>query len=106
MPRTGLCPHPHCTQGAGGLGGRGGGAEAALCPRPVYPQLQVKQVLRRHQIKPHWMFALDNLMGQAVQAALTLLLTGGPEAGMGGAVLWDALGSAWSWRGGRRRRHP
>ncbi|XP_014373336.2 mitogen-activated protein kinase kinase kinase 6 isoform X1 [Alligator sinensis] len=38
-------------------------------------QEAVKQVLRRHQIKPHWMFALDNLMGQAVQAALTLLLT-------------------------------
>ncbi|KAM3615283.1 uncharacterized protein V6R79_026064 [Siganus canaliculatus] len=34
----------------------------------------VKKVLRQQQVKPHWMFALDNLLRQAVQGAITVLL--------------------------------
>ncbi|KAM9353855.1 mitogen-activated protein kinase kinase kinase 5 [Symphorus nematophorus] len=34
----------------------------------------VKKVLRHQQVKPHWMFALDNLLRQAVQDAITVLL--------------------------------
>uniref|UniRef100_A0A8C5CEQ9 Protein kinase domain-containing protein n=1 Tax=Gadus morhua TaxID=8049 RepID=A0A8C5CEQ9_GADMO len=48
----------------------------------------VKKVLRQQQVKPHWMFALDNLLRQAVQEAITVLLPGthpssfeGEEAG-------------------------
>ncbi|XP_069731642.1 mitogen-activated protein kinase kinase kinase 6 isoform X2 [Phaenicophaeus curvirostris] len=36
-------------------------------------QAAVRQVLRQHRIKPHWMFALDDAMSQAVQAAFTVL---------------------------------
>lgn len=36
----------------------------------------VKQVLRRRQIRPHWMFVLDSLLSRAVRAALAVL---GPE---------------------------
>ncbi|XP_037237197.1 mitogen-activated protein kinase kinase kinase 6 isoform X1 [Falco rusticolus] len=37
-------------------------------------QAAVRRILRRHHIKPHWMFALDDAMSQAVQAAFTMLV--------------------------------
>uniref|UniRef100_A0A8C9XIM4 mitogen-activated protein kinase kinase kinase n=1 Tax=Sander lucioperca TaxID=283035 RepID=A0A8C9XIM4_SANLU len=36
----------------------------------------VKKVLRQQQVKPHWMFALDNLLRHSVQDAITVLLPG------------------------------
>ncbi|KAJ6663373.1 hypothetical protein lerEdw1_009452 [Lerista edwardsae] len=53
-----------------------GGLDLGQVQGPLFTfQDIVKQALRKHQIKPHWVFALDNLMGQAVQAAFTVLLT-------------------------------
>lgn len=47
---------------------------------------QVRRALRRHHIKPHWMFALDDAVSRAVQAAFTVLVRGGWHWGM--AWMW------------------
>ncbi|KAM4872807.1 mitogen-activated protein kinase kinase kinase 6 [Thomomys bottae] len=41
-------------------------------PLFAFPDM-VKQILRRRQIRPHWMFVLDSLLSRAVRAALAML---------------------------------
>ncbi|XP_006862440.1 PREDICTED: mitogen-activated protein kinase kinase kinase 6 [Chrysochloris asiatica] len=53
------------------------GLEPMLLQGPLFafPDA-VKKILRRRQIRPHWMFVLDSLLSRAVRAALAVL---GPE---------------------------
>uniref|UniRef100_A0A8C6FP92 mitogen-activated protein kinase kinase kinase n=1 Tax=Moschus moschiferus TaxID=68415 RepID=A0A8C6FP92_MOSMO len=37
-------------------------------------QHAVNKILRNHLIRPHWMFAMDNIIRRAVQAAVTILI--------------------------------
>uniref|UniRef100_A0A8D1XQ42 mitogen-activated protein kinase kinase kinase n=1 Tax=Sus scrofa TaxID=9823 RepID=A0A8D1XQ42_PIG len=60
----------------GQLCSQGLGPELLQGPLFAFPDA-VKQILRRRQIRPHWMFVLDTLLSRAVRAALAVLA---PEA--------------------------
>ncbi|XP_059945220.1 mitogen-activated protein kinase kinase kinase 6 isoform X2 [Mesoplodon densirostris] len=60
----------------GQLRAQGLGPEILQGPLFAFPDA-VKQILRRRQIRPHWMFVLDSLLSRAVLAALAVLA---PEA--------------------------
>ncbi|KAF6109995.1 mitogen-activated protein kinase kinase kinase 6 [Phyllostomus discolor] len=50
------------------------GLEPALLHGPLFAfSPAVKQILRRRQIRPHWMFVLDSLLSSAVEVALAVL---------------------------------
>uniref|UniRef100_A0A8D0EZA6 Mitogen-activated protein kinase kinase kinase 6 n=1 Tax=Strix occidentalis caurina TaxID=311401 RepID=A0A8D0EZA6_STROC len=51
-------------------------------------QAAVRRVLRQHHIKPHWVFALDDAVSQAVQAAVPMLVRGGWHWGMARTWVW------------------
>ena len=79
------------------LSGRCPGAGDALARRCPF---QVRRVLRQHHIKPHWMFALDDAVSQAVQAAFTVLVRGGWHRGTAGTHVWVGGGRGWlAWGG-------
>lgn len=40
----------------------------------------VNNVLRSHNIKPHWMFALDSLVSSAIQVSIHILSPGKPHS--------------------------
>ena len=42
---------------------------------PQY-DLQLSEVLKRHHILPHWMFAMDSIIRAAVQCAINILQPG------------------------------
>ncbi|XP_032156897.1 mitogen-activated protein kinase kinase kinase 6 isoform X5 [Sapajus apella] len=56
----------------GRLRAQGLGPTLLHAPLFAFPAA-VKQILRRRQIRPHWMFVLDSLLSRAVRAALAVL---------------------------------
>nr|XP_039329496.1 mitogen-activated protein kinase kinase kinase 6 isoform X2 [Saimiri boliviensis boliviensis] len=56
----------------GRLRAQGLGPTLLHAPLFAFPDA-VKQILRRRQIRPHWMFVLDSLLSRAVRAALAVL---------------------------------
>ncbi|KAF7467386.1 mitogen-activated protein kinase kinase kinase 6 isoform X1 [Marmota monax] len=54
------------------LRAQGLGSTLLNAPLFAFPDA-VKQILRRRQIRPHWMFVLDSLLSRAVRAALAVL---------------------------------